>query len=160
MPMSLVLGCRGGFLPAYPTNSRAAFVSSASVGSSTTTRPRFHAAGANQHQQFWLKTGFKTAGRRAPTSIRAGLLDGLLGTGGEKRVNRPKSGTKRVLYCTCCRNKGQEECPGCNGTCKSKVNGNIMERFKCMVCQGVGAIPCSNCNRGGKGLTPEQAGDR
>ena len=33
-------------------------------------------------------------------------------------MNRPKSGTKRVLYCTCCRNKGQEECPGCNGTCK------------------------------------------
>ena len=43
---------------------------------------------------------------------------------------------------------------------QSKVNGNVMERFKCMVCQGVGAISCSNCNRGGKGLTLEQSGER
>mmetsp|Transcript_10865 Transcript_10865/g.35903 ORF Transcript_10865/g.35903 Transcript_10865/m.35903 type:complete len:145 (+) Transcript_10865:65-499(+) len=95
---------------------------------------------------------------------RAGFLDNLLGVNngndGDKKVTRPKPGTKTVLMCSCCSNKGFEKCPGCNGTGKSKVNGNVMERFKCMVCQGMGGISCTNCNRGGKGLTPEQRGER
>mmetsp|Transcript_5778 Transcript_5778/g.14663 ORF Transcript_5778/g.14663 Transcript_5778/m.14663 type:complete len:134 (-) Transcript_5778:739-1140(-) len=54
-----------------------------------------------------------------PTT-RAGFLDGLLGGGkpGEKRVTRPRPGTRTVLICTTCKNKGSEMCPGCNGTCR------------------------------------------
>ena len=58
--------------------------------------------------------------------VRAGLLDSLFGTGSEKgedgkkqkKVGKIKRGTKTVAFCGTCKNKGQEKCPGCNGTCQ------------------------------------------
>ncbi|XP_078445150.1 SSUH2-like protein [Wolffia australiana] len=61
--------------------------------------------------------------------------------------------------CRTCSGKGAMECPGCKGSGKNKKNGNIFERWKCYDCQGFGLISCPSCGKG-KGLTPEQRGER
>lgn len=45
------------------------------------------------------------------------------------------------------------------GSGKNKKNGNMFERYKCFDCQGFGLISCPACSKG-KGLTPEQRGER
>ncbi|KAG5544751.1 hypothetical protein RHGRI_017256 [Rhododendron griersonianum] len=45
------------------------------------------------------------------------------------------------------------------GTGKNKKNGNIFERWKCYDCQGFGLKSCPSCGQG-RGLTPEQRGER
>lgn len=62
--------------------------------------------------------------------------------------------------CSVCKNTGGVQCKGCKGTGRNKANGNAMERFKCYDCQGFGLVPCKACGRGGRGLTPEQTGER
>eukprot|EP00667_Euglena_gracilis_P025959 EG_transcript_30801 len=49
---------------------------------------------------------------------------------GEQKMGNWKPGTKKVANCQACRNKGAVTCPGCNGKGRSRVNGNMMERFK------------------------------
>jgi hypothetical protein len=94
-------------------------------------------------------------------AMRASFLDSIFGGGDDSpKMGKWKPGTKKVLFCDVCKNKGAVTCPGCNGKGRSKKNGNIMERYKCMVCQGIGLVPCPECDRGGKGLTPEQKGER
>lgn len=82
------------------------------------------------------------------------------GAGKDPKIGRWVAGKKKVPRCEACKNKGRFECPGCSGRGRSSVNGNIMERNKCMVCQGIGLVPCDNCDRGRGGLTPEQQGIR
>eukprot|EP00241_Pyramimonas_parkeae_P007650 CAMPEP_0114255838 /NCGR_PEP_ID=MMETSP0058-20121206/17803_1 /TAXON_ID=36894 /ORGANISM="Pyramimonas parkeae, CCMP726" /LENGTH=149 /DNA_ID=CAMNT_0001370305 /DNA_START=8 /DNA_END=457 /DNA_ORIENTATION=+ len=68
----------------------------------------------------------------------------------------------------CSRCKGAEymDCPTCEGKGKfsgkgkgPSFKGNILERNKCYDCQGFGLVSCSKCSRG-RGLTPEQRGER
>ena len=63
---------------------------------------------------------------------RAGFLDNLLGVNngndGDKKVTRPKPGTKTVLMCSCCSNKGFEKCPGCNGTGKVRASFVVLRQ--------------------------------
>mmetsp|Transcript_30569 Transcript_30569/g.59715 ORF Transcript_30569/g.59715 Transcript_30569/m.59715 type:complete len:95 (-) Transcript_30569:120-404(-) len=61
--------------------------------------------------------------------------------------------------CDQCAQAGVINCPVCAGTGQCKKTGNAMERWKCMKCQGFGMVPCPNCGKG-KGLTPEQTGER
>ncbi|CAA6662112.1 unnamed protein product [Spirodela intermedia] len=76
-------------------------------------------------------------------------------------ARRPGSGNLRTVAkgCRTCTGKGSVECPGCKGTGRNKKNGNIFERWKCFDCQGFGLISCPTCGKG-KGLTPEQRGER
>ncbi|PSS31828.1 Chaperone protein like [Actinidia chinensis var. chinensis] len=69
------------------------------------------------------------------------------------------SGFSVIKNCKTCRGKGAVDCPGCKGTGKNKKNGNIFERWKCYDCQGFGLKGCPSCGQG-KGLTPEQRGER
>jgi DnaJ-class molecular chaperone len=86
---------------------------------SSTLSARHAVASSRQHRRVVASKRTQTI----HTTTRAGLLDGLFGVkDGEKRVNRPKPGTKTVMFCSCCKNKGQEKCPGCKGT------GQVRER--------------------------------
>lgn len=49
-------------------------------------------------------------------------------------------------------------CACMQGSGRNKKDGNVFERYKCYQCQGFGLIACKAC--GGKGLTPEQRGER
>eukprot|EP00240_Pyramimonas_obovata_P007256 CAMPEP_0118958684 /NCGR_PEP_ID=MMETSP1169-20130426/62746_1 /TAXON_ID=36882 /ORGANISM="Pyramimonas obovata, Strain CCMP722" /LENGTH=160 /DNA_ID=CAMNT_0006906809 /DNA_START=464 /DNA_END=946 /DNA_ORIENTATION=- len=69
---------------------------------------------------------------------------------------------------TCRRCKGAQyiDCPTCDGKGKfsgrgkgPSAKGNIFERNKCFDCQGFSMVACPACSKG-RGLTPEQRGER
>ncbi|KAH7860418.1 hypothetical protein Vadar_013189 [Vaccinium darrowii] len=64
-----------------------------------------------------------------------------------------------IKKCQTCGGQGAVDCAGCKGTGKNKKNGNIFERWKCYDCQGFGLRSCPTCGKG-RGLTPEQRGER
>ncbi|KAI8551069.1 hypothetical protein RHMOL_Rhmol06G0156500 [Rhododendron molle] len=64
-----------------------------------------------------------------------------------------------IKRCQTCGGQGAVDCAGCKGTGKNKKNGNIFERWKCYDCQGFGLKSCPSCGQG-RGLTPEQRGER
>ncbi|WVZ03544.1 hypothetical protein V8G54_024350 [Vigna mungo] len=81
----------------------------------------------------------------------------------ERRTSVVVSASKSLNWlqksCKSCGGKGAVECPGCKGTGKNKKNGNMFERWKCFDCQGFGLRTCPSCGKG-RGLTPEQRGER
>eukprot|EP00243_Klebsormidium_subtile_P003080 TRINITY_DN16228_c0_g1_i1.p2 TRINITY_DN16228_c0_g1~~TRINITY_DN16228_c0_g1_i1.p2 ORF type:complete len:159 (-),score=21.72 TRINITY_DN16228_c0_g1_i1:648-1124(-) len=85
---------------------------------------------------------------------RGSVQANLFGFGGKS-----SKGSGGRQGCAKCRYKGSVECPGCKGSGKNKKNGNMFERYKCFDCQGFGLISCPACSKG-KGLTPEQRGER
>ncbi|GAQ85985.1 hypothetical protein KFL_002640070 [Klebsormidium nitens] len=85
---------------------------------------------------------------------RGSVQANLFGFGG-----KTSKGSGGRQGCAKCGYKGSVECPGCKGSGKNKKNGNMFERYKCFDCQGFGLISCPACSKG-KGLTPEQRGER
>lgn len=69
----------------------------------------------------------------------------------------PKQG-KGKAGCKLCAGQGGIACAPCKGTGVDRKGGDIFQRYMCKSCKGFGLVGCS-CT-GGRGLTPEQTGER
>lgn len=78
---------------------------------------------------------------------------------GKIRLNVvPRGQVKGKAGCKLCAGTGGVDCVPCKGVGIDKKNGDMFQRFMCKKCFGFGKVSCS-CT-GGKGLTPEQTGER
>lgn len=80
------------------------------------------------------------------------------GRRGSTALAATKGGVKGKVNCKLCGGTGGVDCIPCRGLGVDKVKGDIFQRFMCKTCSGFGKVGCS-CT-GGRGLTPEQTGER
>ena len=80
------------------------------------------------------------------------------GSRGSSSLSSTKGGAKGKANCKLCGGTGGVDCKPCRGLGVDKVKGDIFQRFMCKQCSGFGKVGCS-CT-GGRGLTPEQTGER